>query len=101
MGFARSESNGIAFGQMVRNSVDNHTGSSLEDDEQLVHVGMGVGGEDFARRDNDACSLGEGRKFAFAEPDALLRCRIVTDQFLRRAVDAAEFHYFLGLSAVD
>ena len=45
-----------------------NTGGAFEDDEDLVHAGIGVGGE---------------------------------DQLFGSAVDAAEFHYFLGLSAVD
>ena len=99
MSFARGEGDGGAFGQIVRDSVNNHAGGAFEDDEQLVHVGMRVGDEDFARGDDDAGNLGEGRKFAFAEPDALLRCRIVTDWLFGSAVDAAEYCHSLGCPA--
>ena len=75
-------------------AVDNHSRGAFEDEEQFMHVGMRVGGQDFARRNNDACDLGERRQVAFAESDLLLRRRIVTDRFFRRAVDGIKFHCF-------
>jgi len=90
--FSRSERDGVAGVQVVGLAVHDHACSALEDDEQFVHVGMRVGGENFARRDNDARDLGEWRQLAFAEPDLFLRRRIVTDRFFGCAVDAAEMH---------
>ena len=92
MCFTRDEGNGVARFQIVSFAVDNHAGGAFEDDEQFVHVGVRVGGEDFAWGDDDARDLGERGQVAFAEPDLLLRRRIVTDRFFRRAIDAAEMH---------
>ncbi len=92
MGFAGGERYGVAGVQTVRMIVDDHACSAFEDYEQFVHVGVCMGGEDFARRDNDACDLGERREVAFAEPDLFLCRGIVTDRLFRRAVDAAEMH---------
>lgn len=92
MVFSGGEGDGIAGFQIVRMAVDGHACSAFKDNEQFMHVGMGVGGEDFARRDHDARDLGERRQVAFAEPDLFLRGRIVTNRLFRCAVDAAEMH---------
>jgi hypothetical protein len=92
VGFGGGEGDGIAGFQIMRVAVDHHARGAFEDEEQFMHVGMRVGGQDFARRNNDARDLGERRQVAFAEPDLLLHRRIVTDRFFRRAVDAAEMH---------
>ena len=73
-------------------AVDNHSRGAFEDEEQFMHVGMRVGGQDFARRNNDARDLCERRQVAFAEPDLFLRGRIVTNRFFGCVVDAAEMH---------
>jgi len=54
----------------VRSSVDNHASPAFKDDEEFVHVDVGVGDKDFARGDNNARDLGEWRKFSLAEPNA-------------------------------
>ena len=90
--FAGGEGNSIPCFQIVRTAVDDHACGAFEDDEQFVHVGVRVGGEDFARRDHDARDLGEWRQFAFAEPYLFLCRWIVTNRLFRRAVDAAEMH---------
>ena len=96
MCFTRGEGNGVARFQIVSFAVDNHAGGAFEDDEQFVHVGVRVGGEDFAWRNNDARNLGERRQFAFAEPDLFFRRGIVTDRLFERHVDAAEFCHLLS-----
>lgn len=88
MGFARSEGNGFALRQIVRSSIDDHAGRAFQDDEQLMHVGVGMGSENFARGDNDARDLGEWWEFSLAEPDAFFRCRIVADWLFRRVLYA-------------
>lgn len=92
MCFTRGEGNGVACFQIARMAVDLHACNALKHDKQFVHVGVRVGGEDFARGDDDACDLGERGQVIFAEPDLLLRRGIVTDRLFRRAIDAAEMH---------
>lgn len=92
MGFAGREGDGVTRFQIVSFAIDSHACSAFEHDEQLVHVGMGVGGEDFARGDNNPCDLGERGQVTLVEPDLFLRRGIVTDRFFGCAVDAAEMH---------
>jgi hypothetical protein len=49
MSFARGEGDGIAGFQVVCFAVHSHVGGAFEDNEEFVHVGVRVGGEDFAR----------------------------------------------------
>lgn len=95
MGFAGGEGDGVAGVQVVGFAVHSHVRGAFEDDEQFVHVGVRMGGEDFARRDHDAGDLGKRGQVTFAEPDLLLRRRIVTDRLFRRAVDAADCHVLI------
>lgn len=88
MGFARSEGNGFALRQIVRSSIDDHAGRAFKYDEKLMHIGMGMGGEDFAWRNDNPRDLGEWWEFSLAEPDAFLRCRIVADWLFRRVLYA-------------
>jgi len=90
VGFAGGEGDGVAGVQLMGNAVDSHARGAFENDKKFGHVGVGVGGEDFTRRDNDACYLVEGRQTGFAEADLFLRGGIVTDLLFGRAVDAAE-----------
>jgi hypothetical protein len=49
---------------------------------------MGMGGEDFAWRNDNPRDLGEWWEFSLAEPDAFFRCRIVADWLFRRVLYA-------------
>jgi hypothetical protein len=92
VGFAGVDEEGVAGVEGVRGAVNGEKGVAFQGDEEFGHVGVGVGGAGDAGWEDGAGDLGEGGKFAFAEPDLLLGQWIVADGFEGKGLEGAMEH---------